>query len=129
MNQETLDKTELIPAGKSADVPELGRLVVDVGQRTIGIFRVDGKLYAYDNVCPHQGGPVCQGKIMPKVRENIDANHQAHGMTYDRAEMHIVCPWHGSEFLIKTGGHATAADIGLTAVGVQEQIGVIYVSL
>ena len=131
MNQETLDKKELIPAGKSADVPELGRLVVDVGQRTIGIFRVDGKLYAYDNVCPHQGGPVCQGKIMPKVRENIDANNQAHGMTYDRAEMHIVCAWHGSEFLIKTGGHATATEIGLTltAVDVQEQNGVIYVSL
>jgi len=89
------------------------------------------KLYAYDNVCPHQGGPVCQGKIMPKVRENIDANNQAHGMTYDRAEMHIVCAWHGSEFLIKTGGHATATEIGLTltAVDVQEQNGVIYVSL
>src|SRR5580704_19741734 len=75
----------LMPVGKSADVPELGRLVVDVGQRTIGIFRVNGKLYAYDNVCPHQGGPVCQGKMMPKVRENIDADHQAHGMVYDRS--------------------------------------------
>jgi nitrite reductase/ring-hydroxylating ferredoxin subunit len=80
-------------------------------------------------VCPHQGGPVCQGKIMPKVRENIDADHQAHGMVYDRSEMHIVCPWHGAEFIITTGRHATAADIGLAAVDVQEQKGVIYVSL
>ena len=129
MNEETLVNEALIPVGKSTDVPELGRLVVDVGQRTIGIFRVNGKLYAYDNVCPHQGGPVCQGKIMPKVRENIDADHQAHGMVYDRSEMHIVCPWHGAEFIITTGRHATAADIGLAAVDVQEQKGVIYVRL
>src|SRR5262249_16458982 len=86
-----------IVVGKTADVAELGRLVVDVGDRTIGIFRVEGRLYAYDNVCAHQGGPVCQGKIMPKVCEDIDAHHKAHGMIYDRTEMHIVCPWHGTE--------------------------------
>ena len=53
MNEQTLVNEPLIEVGKSTDVPELGRLVVDVGQRTIGIFRVNGKLYAYDNVCPH----------------------------------------------------------------------------
>jgi nitrite reductase/ring-hydroxylating ferredoxin subunit len=50
-------------------------------------------------------------------------------MVYDCAEIHIVCPWHGAEFIIMTGRHATAADIGLAAVDVQEQKGVIYVSL
>jgi nitrite reductase/ring-hydroxylating ferredoxin subunit len=119
----------LIAVGKSADVPELGRLVVDVVDRTIGIFRVDGTLYAYDNVCAHQGGPVCQGKIMPKVCEDIDAHQRAHGMVYDRTEMHIVCPWHGTEFIITSGRHATAADISLTAVDVHEQDGEIYVRL
>src|SRR5258708_21486655 len=92
MNEQTLVNEPLIQVGKSADVPELGRLVVDVGQRTIGIFRVNGKLYAYDNACPHQGWPGCQGKIMPKVRENIDADHQAHGMRYARTQMHSLCP-------------------------------------
>src|SRR5260370_41130708 len=123
MNEKTLVNEALIQVGKSTDVPELGRLVVDVGQRTIGIFRVNGKLYAYDNVCPHQGGPVCQGKIIPKVRENIDADHQPHGMVYDRAEMHIVCPWPGAEHIITTGPHATVADIALPAVDVQTQQG------
>src|SRR5437899_2875632 len=88
--------------GRTEDIPELGRLVVDVGERTVGIFRVQGRLYAYDNICAHQGGPVCQGKILPKVRENLDADMQAHGMVYDRSEMHIVCPWHGSEYVITT---------------------------
>ena len=118
-----------IVVGKSTDVAELGRLVVDVGDRTIGIFRVEGRLYAYDNVCAHQGGPVCQGKIMPKVCESIDAHHMAHGMVYDRTEMHIVCPWHGTEFVITTGRHATVADIHLNAVDVREQDGDIHVRL
>jgi nitrite reductase/ring-hydroxylating ferredoxin subunit len=118
---------ELIAVGESGDVPELGRLVVDVGDQTIGIFRIDGRLHAYLNLCPHQGGPVCQGKIMPKVRENIDANRVAHGMVYDRSEMHIVCPWHGAEYIISTGCHPSAPDMSLTPVEVSEREGRIYV--
>src|SRR5258708_33944923 len=120
MNGKTLVNEALIQVGKSTDVPELGRLVVDVGQRTIGIFRVNGKLYAYDNVCPHQGGPVCQGKIMPKVRENIDADRQAHGMVYDRSEMPIACPWPGADFAIPTGRPATPPAIRLAASPARE---------
>ena len=120
---------ELIAVGESGDVGELGRLVVDVGDQTIGIFRIDGRLHAYLNLCPHQGGPVCQGKIMPKVRENIDANRVAHGMVYDRSEMHIVCPWHGAEYIISTGRHPSAPDMSLTPVEVSEREGRIYVRL
>jgi nitrite reductase/ring-hydroxylating ferredoxin subunit len=120
---------ELVAVGESGDVPELGRLVVDVGDQTIGIFRIDGRLHVYLNLCPHQGGPVCQGKIMPKVRENIDANRVAHGMVYDRSEMHIVCPWHGAEYIISTGRHPSAPDMSLTPVEVSEREGRIYVRL
>ena len=59
-------------AGPSTGVPEKGRLVVDASDRTIGIFRIDGKLYAYENRCPHQGGPVCQGMVTPGVVELLD---------------------------------------------------------
>ncbi|MFI5783081.1 Rieske (2Fe-2S) protein [Nocardia sp. NPDC051570] len=118
-----------VRVGGTDDIPELGRLVVDVGDRTIGIFRVQGRLYAYDNVCPHQGGPVCQGRVMPKVRENIDAEKKAHGMGYDRSEMHIVCPWHGAEFVIATGVHAGISTLRLTSVDVRERDGEIYVSV
>ncbi|WP_324192481.1 Rieske (2Fe-2S) protein [Nocardia transvalensis] len=116
-----------IVVGRTEDIPELGRLVVDVGDRTIGIFRVQGRLYAYDNTCAHQGGPVCQGRILPKVRENLDADKRAHGMVYDRSEMHIVCPWHGAEYVITTGVHAAAPDLRLNPVDVEERGGEIYV--
>ncbi|WP_392425965.1 Rieske (2Fe-2S) protein [Barrientosiimonas humi] len=115
-----------VDVGVSSDVPELGRLVVDVDDRTIGIFRVEGRLYAYDNVCPHQGGPVCQGRIMPKVRERIE-DHLAKGMEYDRSEMHLVCPWHGAEFVITTGQHASTAAVALSPVEVTEEGGHIRV--
>ena len=58
--------------GRSEDVPEGGRHVVDVAGTTIGVFRFKGRLYAYENVCPHQGGPVCQGRLVPRVAEVLD---------------------------------------------------------
>ena len=91
--------------GTGEKVPEGGRLVVDVGETTIGIFRVDGKLYAYLNRCAHQGGPVCQGKIIPRVTEVIDGGGESHGFAFDESSPHIVCPWHGFEYDIKTGVH------------------------
>ena len=80
-------------AGTSDGIPEQGRLVVDIGDTTIGIFRVGGKLFAYENSCPHMGGPVCQGLIIPAVRELINDKQVSTGYAFDESEMRIVCPW------------------------------------
>ncbi len=114
--------------GSSADVPEGGRLVVDAGQKTVGIFRVEGRLYAYENTCPHQGGPVCQGLVIPAVNEVLDAQRASTGFAFDAADVRIVCPWHGFEFSIRTGCHPASARIKLLPVTVEEQDGTIYVS-
>jgi nitrite reductase/ring-hydroxylating ferredoxin subunit len=50
-------------------------------------------------------------------------------MVYDRSEMHIVCPWHGAEYIISTGRHPSAPDMSLTPVEVSEREGSIYVRL
>ncbi|ATY13006.1 Rieske (2Fe-2S) protein [Amycolatopsis sp. AA4] len=118
-----------VVVASSTDIEERGRLIVDIGTTTIGIFRLDGELYAYHNVCPHQGGPACQGRIVPRVRERIDPDGTAHGMYFDESEMHVVCPWHGSEFVIKTGEHAALPNFSLAAVPVYEDEGTVYVSL
>lgn len=114
--------------GSSADVPEGGRLVVDAGDKTIGVFRVEGRLYAYENICPHQSGPICQGLIIPAVNEVLDEQSASTGFAFNEGDMRIVCPWHGFEFSIKTGCHPAAARIKLLAVQVEEQDGTIYVS-
>ena len=114
-------------AADSADIPENGRLVVDIGDTTIGIFRVAGRLFAYENNCPHMGGPVCQGLVIPAVREVLDEHKVSRGYTFDESEMRIVCPWHGYEFSIETGSHPGKPSIRLTPVPVEEQDGRVYV--
>ena len=114
-------------AGSSSDIPEQGRLVVDVGGQTVGIFRVKGRLYAYENTCPHQGGPVCQGLVIPAVRELLNTDQASMGYAFDENEMRIVCPWHGYEFSIQTGSHPAKAEIRLKPVPVSEENGVVYV--
>jgi nitrite reductase/ring-hydroxylating ferredoxin subunit len=116
-------------AGRSESIPEKGRLVVDIGDRTVGLFRVNGRLFAYENTCPHMGGPVCQGLIIPAVRELIDDKRVSTGYTFDETEMRIVCPWHGYEFSIETGSHPAKASIQLKAVAVDEEDGEVYVTL
>ena len=55
--------------GKEADFEEKDRRIIVQGELEIGVFRVNGDFHAYQNQCAHRGGPVCQGKIIPKVEE------------------------------------------------------------
>jgi nitrite reductase/ring-hydroxylating ferredoxin subunit len=116
-------------AARSDNIPEKGRLVLDVGHTTIGIFRVGGQLFAYENTCPHMGGPVCQGLVIPAVRELINEKQVSTGYAFDESEMRIVCPWHGYEFSIQTGSHPAKASIRLKKVAVDEEGGDVYVTL
>ena len=116
-------------AGRSDHIPENGRLVVDIGERTVGIFRVGGRLHAYDNSCPHMGGPVCQGLIIPAVREVVNDKQVSTGYRFDESEMRIVCPWHGYEFSIASGSHPAKESIRLKRVPVEEERGDVYVTV
>jgi nitrite reductase/ring-hydroxylating ferredoxin subunit len=116
-------------AGESSDISEGGRLVVDLDETSIGIFRVEGKLYAYVNVCLHMGGPACQGKILPRVLDVLDDGKKMLGQTWDESDPHVVCPWHGFEYSIKTGQHAGRPSIALKAVQVEEAEGQVYVTI
>lgn len=93
----------------------------------IGVFQVGGEFHAWRNLCPHQGGPICQGRIFKRVVDDIDADKQVHGRTYDEKQLHIVCPWHGAEFNIRTGAHAGIPDLRLTPLDVFVRDGKVYV--
>jgi nitrite reductase/ring-hydroxylating ferredoxin subunit len=121
--------SQRVHVGVSERVPEGGRLVVDAAEKTIGIFRVDGKLYAWENICAHQGGPVCQGKIIPGVTEIIDKGGESHGFAFDESSLHIVCPWHGFEYDIKRGVHPGRPAARLIRVAVEEGADGIYVTV
>ncbi|MGC2333233.1 MAG: Rieske (2Fe-2S) protein [Candidatus Acidiferrales bacterium] len=121
--------SQRVYVGAGERVPEGCRLVVDIGDKTIGIFRVEGKLYAWENRCAHQGGPVCQGKIIPRVIEVLEPGGESRGFAFDASSLHIVCPWHGFEYSIKTGVHPGRPAAKLIRVAVEEAADGIYVTV
>ncbi len=92
-------------AGKKQDFEDPGRKMLTGEDLDIGVFHVGGEFFAYENTCPHQGGPVCQGRMLKKVEEIIGKDKTSKGLTFSSEHTHLVCPWHGFEFNIKTGRH------------------------
>jgi ferredoxin-NADP reductase/nitrite reductase/ring-hydroxylating ferredoxin subunit len=80
------------------EVPEGGRLFVEAGGRSIGIFNVGGRFYALLNRCPHQGAKLCRGSIVGRVEADVPGN-----LSYDASRRMLQCPWHGWEYDIETG--------------------------
>lgn len=125
-NKGKEDMAELYVA-ESADLAEGQRQFVDSGSRQIGVLRVKGKLVAYLNECPHQGGPVCEGLLVHKVVDVIDEDRCHRGMRFDENTLHITCPWHGWEFNVETGACAGDGRKRLRHYEVYERGGKIYV--
>jgi nitrite reductase/ring-hydroxylating ferredoxin subunit len=94
-----------VAIGKVAAFPASGRKVVEVDGVAIGVFCRNGAFTAYENVCPHMGGPVCQGKIIARVEELVAEDKTSLGFSFSKEQTNIVCPWHGYEFDISTGRH------------------------
>jgi nitrite reductase/ring-hydroxylating ferredoxin subunit len=64
------------------DIPDGGAIAVDVGEKRIALFRIQGEVFALDETCPHRGGPLHDGAV-------------------DRGV--VLCPWHQWQFDLKTG--------------------------
>ena len=78
------------------------RIVAHAGQE-IGVFNWQGRFYAYENLCVHQGGPACEGVMMHKVEDVIGPDRSWLGQRFSGEKIHFVCPWHGYEYNMKTG--------------------------
>lgn len=85
--------------GTMADLPEDGPLIVEIENRSIGVFNVDGRLYAVRNRCPHAGGPLCLGEVVGLIESSRPGDYR-----YDGDRAFLLCPWHGWEFDMETGG-------------------------
>jgi 3-phenylpropionate/trans-cinnamate dioxygenase ferredoxin subunit len=74
------------------------RRIVDVGGRSIGVFRVGESFYGIRNRCPHQGGPLCLGHVLG------DAVSDSPGRASISLDpLRIACPWHGWEYDLDSG--------------------------
>jgi nitrite reductase/ring-hydroxylating ferredoxin subunit len=65
--------------------------------------------------------------LTPAVKDVIGAGGVYHGQAWDRADMHIVCPWHGYEFRLADGRHVAQPEIGLRRFEAYARDGVVYV--
>ena len=74
------------------------RKLVVVAGRSIGIFNIGGRFFALLNSCPHQGAPLCSGKLTGFLTAKIPGDY-----TYTRQGEIIRCPWHQWEFDIVNG--------------------------
>lgn len=115
--------------GAEDEFEDRGRKVIEHGDIEIGVFFLDGEFYAYENKCVHQGGPICQGRILNRVVEVLADDKTSQGLTWDEEDVHIVCPWHGYEFNIKTGIHPGNKNARLRRFHVTVEKGEVYVDV
>ena len=86
-----------------ARVDELGageRRIVRAGRVEIGVFNVGGRYYALPNVCAHQFGPLCEGKVTGTL---VAGAETAWRPAWVQEGEILTCPWHALEFDITTG--------------------------
>jgi nitrite reductase/ring-hydroxylating ferredoxin subunit len=112
---------------RDSELAEGERRVISADGVEIGVFRIGGALYGWRNECPHAGGPVCQGRMIKGVEERLDDNRRSLGIHFVDGSMHVVCPWHGFEFDVRTGRHAGTAKVRLKRHAVEVRAGDIYV--
>jgi nitrite reductase/ring-hydroxylating ferredoxin subunit len=87
-----------IDVGPIGDFAEGTVRIVRAAGREIGIVRWAGAIYALNNRCSHQSGPVCTGILGPRL-----TGTRPGAMELDAATPVLACPWHGWEFDVRTG--------------------------
>ena len=87
--------------GDLSEFPENSHKVVKVGRREIGIFNIGGEFYGLPNICPHQTGPLCEGKTTTGTLVARKINDWRFEWDYE-GEI-VACPWHGLEYHVPTG--------------------------
>jgi len=74
------------PVARTSEIADGATKRVDVNGQSVLLCNVDGEIFAIEDVCTHDGGPLDQGELMG-----------------DR----IMCPRHGAFFDVKSGAALT----------------------
>jgi nitrite reductase/ring-hydroxylating ferredoxin subunit len=124
---EQVERAAELFVGTRADFGDGGRRIVSAAGTEIGVLHHDGRFYAYENRCLHQGGPVCEGRILGKVEAVLDEDKAVLGERFSSNQIHLVCPWHGYEYDLTTGQSAVDPRRALRRFDVVERGDEIYV--
>jgi 3-phenylpropionate/trans-cinnamate dioxygenase ferredoxin subunit len=74
--------SQFVRVAQVTEIPDPGKLVVEIDDRLVVVFRVGGQFYCLDDVCTHDGGPLGEGRLEDHT---------------------IACPRHGAKFDIRDG--------------------------
>ena len=89
-----------------AELGEDGRaLVSGPNGEHIAVFRVEGRLYAVANACPHAGNPLVEGDVLGRT---------------------LVCAFHGWRFDLESGA-CLLGDEPVRTYPVEERSGAVWV--
>ncbi len=92
-------------AAKRLKATGTGKLV-QVNGMEIAVFNAGGQFYATSPGCPHEDGPLADGTLDGDV---------------------VVCPWHGFDFDLKTGGCLVDPDLRVATYPVKVEGGNVLV--
>jgi|SRR5688572_16317503 len=108
MSGEASPQSEVgfLAVAKSGDLPEGGALAVEVGRRSVALFRSRGRVFALDDTCPHSGGPLSEGEVEDGT---------------------VTCPWHGARFALENGRSESPIASDVKCSRVREREGMIEV--
>ena len=73
-----------VVAGPIDELPPGEMKLVEVAPYSVGVYNCGGELYAIEDRCSHDDGPLCEGD-------------------WDEDRCCVVCPRHGSMFELSTG--------------------------
>jgi nitrite reductase/ring-hydroxylating ferredoxin subunit len=82
--------SELIKVAKTTDLKPGECKTVTANGQELALCNVDGKFFALDNLCPHQGAPLGEGYLSEDI---------------------LTCPWHGWQFHVCTGKSSVSESI------------------
>jgi nitrite reductase/ring-hydroxylating ferredoxin subunit len=71
-----------VKVAKAAEIMPGEARLVEIQDKRIALFNVEGNFYAIDDTCTHEGGPLSEGLLVGTE---------------------VTCPWHGAVFDITTG--------------------------
>src|SRR5262245_42399215 len=98
-----------VSVAKLSELDAADRLLVEVEDRIVALFKVGGEIFCIDDVCTHDGGPLSEGKI---------------------DDLTIACPRHGAKFDLRTGKALTMpATVDTAAHDVKVEGDTIYVRI
>jgi nitrite reductase (NADH) small subunit len=102
------ESTRWTRVGSFSECPTDSPVEFVVEGRIIAIFRVDDQVYALDGICPHQGGPLGQGKLEGCI---------------------VTCPWHGWQYDVHDGQHTSIATLKHTSFPTKVENGDVLIAL